>query len=67
MYVSDLETQLNIEERWTPDSPEYKRNREQVALWDYHEALDELERLVVMRLFELTKLGMSGTGKSTIS
>jgi len=65
-YVANLETQLNIEERWTEDSPDYKHNREQVALWDYYEALDELERLVVQRLFELSKLGMSGTGKPSV-
>lgn len=29
----------------------------------YRRALDSLELLVVQRLFELTKLGMSGTGK----
>jgi hypothetical protein len=29
----------------------------------YRRALDELERLVVQRLFEMTKLGMSGVGK----
>ncbi|KAI5985008.1 hypothetical protein EDD15DRAFT_2138038, partial [Pisolithus albus] len=29
----------------------------------YHEALGKLEQLVVMCLFELSKLGMSGTGK----
>lgn len=28
----------------------------------YRAAVSELERLVVMRLFELTKLGMSGVG-----
>ncbi|KIK18698.1 hypothetical protein PISMIDRAFT_61623, partial [Pisolithus microcarpus 441] len=33
----------------------------QVMLGKYHEALGELEQLVVMRLFELSKLGMSGT------
>ncbi|EMD37546.1 hypothetical protein CERSUDRAFT_35523, partial [Gelatoporia subvermispora B] len=34
----------------------------QVNRRQYNKALDELERLVVQRLFELTKLGMSGIG-----
>jgi hypothetical protein len=30
----------------------------------YRRALDDLERLVVQRIFEMTKLGMSGVGMS---
>ncbi|EPS95019.1 hypothetical protein FOMPIDRAFT_1085440, partial [Fomitopsis schrenkii] len=33
-----------------------------LSLYEYHQAVDELERLVVQRLFELTKMGMSGIG-----
>jgi hypothetical protein len=62
--VFDLEKQLGIEERWTEDSPGYKCYREQVSQQEYHAALSELERLVVQQLFELSKLGMSGTGRS---
>lgn len=29
----------------------------------YRRAIDNLERLVVQRLFEMTKLGMNGVGK----
>ena len=29
---------------------------------DYQKALDKLEGLVVQRLFELTKMGLAGTG-----
>jgi hypothetical protein len=32
------------------------------VLVNYRTALDDLERLVVQRLFELSKLSMSGTG-----
>ena len=39
------------------------RYKEEATLSKYREALDEVERLVVMRLFELSKLGMSQTGK----
>ncbi|EEB94481.1 hypothetical protein MPER_06697, partial [Moniliophthora perniciosa FA553] len=34
----------------------------QISSRNYRHALDELERLVVQRLFELTKLNMSGVG-----
>jgi hypothetical protein len=44
-------------------SPEYKHYQDEAHLLEYRSALDELERLVVQRLFELSKLGMSGTGK----
>jgi hypothetical protein len=65
-YVFSLEIQLQIQDRWSEDSPEYKHYKEEAVLQDYRAALDELERLVVMRLFELSKLGMSGTGKSPV-
>ncbi|RPD52388.1 hypothetical protein L226DRAFT_424074, partial [Lentinus tigrinus ALCF2SS1-7] len=35
---------------------------EQLGCRKYHCALDHLERLVIQRMFELTKLGMSGIG-----
>jgi hypothetical protein len=65
-HVMDLEAKLDIAEgeRWNPEHP----HRLATVMWmsqrDYHAALDDLERLVVQRLFELTKLNMSGTGKS---
>jgi hypothetical protein len=61
-YVFTLEAQLGIEERWSVASPEYVRYQGEAVLQEYRKALDDLERLVVMRLFELSKLGMSGTG-----
>jgi len=64
-YVFSLEAQLGIEKRWDEQSPEYKKYKEQVVIRDYLNALGELKRLVVMRLFELSKLGMSGTGSSS--
>ncbi|RDB19588.1 hypothetical protein Hypma_013286 [Hypsizygus marmoreus] len=60
--VGSLEESLNIEERWTEASPDYKEYYQQNVLTNYTKALDELERLVVMRLFELTKMSTSGTG-----
>jgi hypothetical protein len=61
-YVFNLENQLGVAEWWTTESSEYRHYKEEVVIQDYRVALDELERLVVQRLFELSKLGMSGTG-----
>ena len=61
-YVESLENSLNIEERWTEASPEYKTFFQENVLTSYEQALNDLERLVVMHLFELAKMGTSGTG-----
>ncbi|KAG1766386.1 hypothetical protein EV702DRAFT_929390, partial [Suillus placidus] len=53
---------LAIEERWTVGGDNYKKYKEEASLQKYRVALDELERLVVMHLFELSKLSLSGTG-----
>jgi hypothetical protein len=42
---------------------EYKDALVRLAERTYRRALDELERLVVQRLLEMTKLGMNGVGK----
>lgn len=62
--VAHLQAVLGIQVRWEIGGPEYNRWKEEANLMKYRAAIDELERLVVMRLFELSKLGMSGTGKS---
>ncbi|KAJ7798852.1 hypothetical protein B0H14DRAFT_3492174 [Mycena olivaceomarginata] len=46
--------------RWTFNSQEYKDGLVVATQRKYRTALAEVERLVVQRLFELTKLGMSG-------
>jgi len=45
---------------------EYNKHREEASLQKYHTALDELEHLVVMRLFKLSKLSLSSMGKQMI-
>ena len=60
--VGTLERILNISDRWTAESPEYKRFHQENIKTKYQDAINHLERLVVMRLFELTKLSSSGTG-----
>ena len=61
-YVETIENTLQIEERWTEASPEYKAFFQENVLTNYERALDDLERLVVMRLFELAKISSLGTG-----
>ena len=38
-----------------------------VTIHEYQKALNKLEGLVVQRLFELSKMGLSGTGMSFIA
>ncbi|KAG6875863.1 hypothetical protein C0992_001989, partial [Termitomyces sp. T32_za158] len=61
-HVETIENGLGIQEQWTADSADYKEYHQQNIKTSYSKALDELERLVVMRLFELTKMSSSGTG-----
>jgi len=64
-HVSVLEERQGIllTERWGCDHPRRIATAEHLNSQDYHKAIDNLERLVVMRLFELTKLNQSGTGE----
>ena len=62
--VQVLECKLNITQRWTPDSVEWKQAAEKVSMRRYQCCIDALEGLVVARMFELTKMNMSQTGKS---
>jgi len=61
--LQNFEKSNNITERWTPDSEEWKHAASYLAIREYQMALDKLEGLVVQRLFELAKMGLSGTGK----
>lgn len=58
-----IEASLRVKDRWTPDHPEYKEYYQETVVTQYQKAVDELERLVVMRLFELAKIRASGTGR----
>lgn len=58
-----LERLHNITERWLPSTPEWRDAASYMEVRDYQKALDKLEGLVVQRLFELTKMGLAGTGK----
>ncbi len=65
--LAAFESLHEIEERWTPDSAQWKRAAQYLSMRTYCTALDKLEGLVVQRLFELAKMGLSGTGTPTIS
>jgi hypothetical protein len=67
MFVNEELTRFEEEngymERWTSTHKEYQDAVLMMAERRYRRALDELERLVVQRLMEMTKLSMSGVGK----
>lgn len=57
-----FEVQHAYAQRWTPTMQVYKDALVLMTERRYRTAVDKLERLVVQRLLELTKLGMSGVG-----
>ena len=65
-YVCTLEIELDIRPCWTELDEEYKEFYQQTVVTNYSNALDELEHLVIMCLFELAKMSMSGIGKKNI-
>lgn len=60
------ETMLAISERWTQASPEYKKYYMENVETSFRKAIDELEKVVVMRICELTKMKATGTGEHLI-
>ncbi|KAG6372115.1 hypothetical protein JVT61DRAFT_8829 [Boletus reticuloceps] len=60
--AAQIQIRLGLESRWEIGGAEYLYYKDEATLGKYREALHEVERLVVMRLFELSKLSMSGTG-----
>ncbi|KAJ7067709.1 hypothetical protein B0H15DRAFT_794140 [Mycena belliarum] len=62
LAVQDLEVRMGLAHRWVPDSEEWREAAIMVQRRRYQRALDELQGLIVARLFELTKMNMSGTG-----
>jgi hypothetical protein len=60
--VIATEVKMGIAKRWQPSDPEYIETAGYMSKRKYHLALDNLQRLVVLRLFELHKLNLSQTG-----
>lgn len=57
-----MELKLGITTRWDPTMAEYLDTVQYMNKRKYHKALDDLQKLVVQRLFELHRLGLSGIG-----
>ncbi|KAJ3504277.1 hypothetical protein NMY22_g17977 [Coprinellus aureogranulatus] len=60
--IAEMELRMGIEIRWTEDSAEYKDTRKYMHNRAFQKAVDDLQRLVVQRLFELHRLNLSGVG-----
>ncbi|KAJ7312736.1 hypothetical protein DFH08DRAFT_973256 [Mycena albidolilacea] len=60
--VQEMERKMGIVVRWMVDDESYDKAAELVATRRYRKAVNKLEELVVKRIFELTKMNMSGTG-----
>ncbi|KIY50695.1 hypothetical protein FISHEDRAFT_38695 [Fistulina hepatica ATCC 64428] len=60
--LSRMEEVMGLPARWTTDSPEYIDSLKDQRERRYRQAVDEVERLIVQQLLELTKLNMSGVG-----
>ncbi|KAJ7824184.1 hypothetical protein B0H14DRAFT_3088802 [Mycena olivaceomarginata] len=58
--VQELEEKLGISDRLTSESPQWTATVEQVKQKKYQKALDTVE---LLRIFELTKINQSQTGK----
>ncbi|KAH7904203.1 hypothetical protein BJ138DRAFT_1239965, partial [Hygrophoropsis aurantiaca] len=62
LEVTEMEVKMGLSCRWQPSDPEYAETVKYIATRKFHNALDNLQRLVVMRLMELHKLNISRTG-----
>ncbi|KAG2029491.1 hypothetical protein BDR03DRAFT_936832 [Suillus americanus] len=60
--VVALELKMGIVRRWEPADQQYLATLKYMSQREYHHTLDNLQRLVVLRLFELHKLNISQTG-----
>ena len=61
--IIDMEVNMGIDRQWDPSSPEYLETLGYLSTRTYQRALEELQRLVIQRLFELHKMNISATGE----
>ncbi|KAH6871270.1 hypothetical protein BKA70DRAFT_1241913 [Coprinopsis sp. MPI-PUGE-AT-0042] len=59
--VHNYERRLEITDRWTAGTHEWVIAQEMASHQRYRKCLDELEALIVSRMFELTKMNMART------
>jgi hypothetical protein len=64
--VQDLEVRLGITRRWEAGDADWTATAIMVTNRRYQRALDELEGLVVARMFELSKVHMADTGEPSM-
>jgi hypothetical protein len=62
LHIFEKQHNRDRTKRWTPDMPEWQAASAYHSTREYQKALSKLEGLVVARLFELQKMGLSGTG-----
>ncbi|KAF8525694.1 hypothetical protein JB92DRAFT_2542029, partial [Gautieria morchelliformis] len=60
--LQQVEENLDVGTRWTPEQPEYQRAADYIRTCKFQVVVDKLEGLVVQGLFELTKANVSQTG-----
>ncbi|KAJ7744324.1 hypothetical protein B0H16DRAFT_1322164, partial [Mycena metata] len=60
--VQTSELEMGVADRWEPTSAEWAEAAHLVSTRRYRLALLKLERLVIQRMFELTKMNLSQTG-----
>ena len=61
--VKELEASLGIETRWTPRSTKYQEILKYARRRQFICAIEDLEGLVVQRLFKLSKANLSSMGQ----
>lgn len=58
---------MGIESRWTSSDAEWIAAAAAIKNHKYQGALDAIEKVIVERLFEMTKIHQSGTGRCGLS
>ena len=66
LAVQAIEVKLQVQTRWVQTSDEYKAAETLFRHRYYQRCVDELEGLVVSRIFELTKMNMAQTGEESL-
>jgi hypothetical protein len=61
--IVEMEVSMGIEKRWDPLSADYLETLGYLSIRKYQRALEELQRLVIQRLFELHRMNISATGE----
>jgi hypothetical protein len=60
--VDDIEHRMGITERWQPQDTKYQEGLAYLTNRQFIHVIEQLQGLVVQRLFELAKANIAGTG-----